>query len=210
MRKLAHIKSLQFAIKSAAPVCQRSFCYRKIRHLLTPKTLETRWRDRNAFRHLCQRILYAAILLASINTSLADSIPLINQENSTQQIAHQTEKSQSQLPSRSAIQFQSHYPTNRTQTLKSSMQVYLSPHTGRPMPGPSYQSGETMTPPRAQVTTQASPLTVLTSSKENGGKFIITGPHFRSQQRVSIIEGKTIGHCSVGSHGIEHPLSHQH
>jgi hypothetical protein len=27
---------------------------------------------------------------------------------------------------------------------------------------------------------------------------------------VSIIEGKTIGYCSVGSHGIEHPLSHQH
>lgn len=108
---------------------------------------------------------------------------------------------------------------SRTERLTSSMQVYLSPVTGKPIPAnhPDRVS-QLMSPIRAQSTTEQSPLVVLTSDKEKGGKFVITGPRFRSHMDVvTLANGETVGQCTIGpGKHLNHPLqssasnAHQH
>lgn len=89
---------------------------------------------------------------------------------------------------------------NRIDRLTSNMQVYLSPVTGRPIPSDhSDRVSQILSPIRAQSPSAASPLTVLTSKKEKGGKFVITGPHFRSHMQAGIMNGQAVGLCTVGA-----------
>lgn len=94
---------------------------------------------------------------------------------------------------------------SRTQVLKSNMQVYLSPISGRPIPADhADRVSQILSPLRAQAATAQSPLAVMTSQQEKGGKFIITGPHFRSHMHASVINGDPVGLCTVSALGETH------
>jgi len=133
--------------------------------------------------------LLCGLLMAGISSVVADTIPHL----APVQISGAT--AQASPPPVTDTLKSRH---TRTEAITSGMQVYLSPTTGRPIAADHMDRvSDIVSPIRAQTSANKSPLTVLTSTKEKGGKFIITGPHFRSHMQAGMIDDKAVALCTT-------------